>query len=69
MKNKIKVAVVFGGQSGEHEVSVVSAASVIGALDIEKYEIETIGITKDGRWYWGAKPGEWKIEPEKITPA
>lgn len=50
MKNKIRVGVIFGGRSGEHEVSLVSASSVIKALDKDKYEAVMIGITKDGRW-------------------
>lgn len=50
---KLKVAVVFGGRSGEHEVSLVSATSVIKALSPEKYEVVEIGITKDGKWYRG----------------
>ena len=41
---------IFGGRSAEHEVSLVSAASVIQALDKEKYEIVPIGITPEGRW-------------------
>ncbi|NLI91683.1 MAG: D-alanine--D-alanine ligase [Peptococcaceae bacterium] len=68
MKKKITVLVIFGGQSGEHEVSVISADSVIQALNIEKYEIETIGITKEGSWYWGVKPQEWKGETGRILP-
>jgi D-alanine-D-alanine ligase len=44
------VGVIFGGRSGEHEVSLVSATSVIQALDKEKYEVVPIGITKEGRW-------------------
>lgn len=68
MKKKTKVLVIFGGQSGEHEVSLVSADSVLRALDIEKYEIETIGITKSGRWYWGVKPQEWKEMKGQILP-
>jgi len=68
MSNKIIILVVFGGQSGEHEVSVVSADSVIKALDIEKYDIETLGITKEGKWYWGVKPGDWKQESGRILP-
>jgi len=48
--NKIKVGVVFGGRSAEHEVSLVSAASVINALDKERYEIVPIGISPEGRW-------------------
>src|SRR3954470_4458761 len=47
---KIRVGVLFGGRSGEHEVSLLSAASVLNAIDKEKYEVVPIGITKDGRW-------------------
>jgi len=47
---KIKVGILFGGRSGEHEVSLLSAASVLGAIDRSKYEIVPIGITKEGRW-------------------
>ena len=43
-------AFLFGGRSGEHEVSLLSAASVLNAIDKEKYEVVPIGITKDGRW-------------------
>jgi D-alanine-D-alanine ligase len=50
MQRKLRVGVVFGGRSGEHEVSLVSAASVIQALDKEKYEVVPIGITPEGRW-------------------
>ena len=51
--SKLRVAVLFGGRSGEHEVSLVSAASVIEHLDREKYEVIPIGITKQGRWIAG----------------
>jgi D-alanine-D-alanine ligase len=47
---KIRVGIIFGGRSGEHEVSLASARSVMGAIDPEKYDIVPIGITKDGRW-------------------
>ncbi len=47
---KIRVGILFGGRSGEHEVSLLSAASVLKAIDQEKYEVVPIGITKDGRW-------------------
>lgn len=50
---KIRVAVLFGGRSGEHEVSLVSATSVIENLDKEKYEVIPIGITKEGKWITG----------------
>jgi D-alanine-D-alanine ligase len=47
---RLRVGILFGGRSGEHEVSLASAASVIRALDPEKYEAVPIGIDKDGRW-------------------
>lgn len=47
---KKNVAVIFGGRSSEHEVSCVSAATVIRSLDTEKYNVILVGITKDGRW-------------------
>ena len=47
---KIRVGILFGGRSGEHEVSLLSAASVVKAIDKTKYEVVPIGITKDGRW-------------------
>ncbi|MGI6574434.1 MAG: D-alanine--D-alanine ligase family protein [bacterium] len=50
MKRKIKVGLMFGGRSGEHEVSLMSATSVLAALDLDKYEPVPIGITKEGRW-------------------
>jgi D-alanine-D-alanine ligase len=47
---KLRVGILFGGRSGEHEVSLLSAASVLKAIDKTKYEVVPIGITKDGRW-------------------
>ena len=47
---KLRVGILFGGRSGEHEVSLLSAASVVNAINKEKYEVVPIGITKDGRW-------------------
>src|SRR6202140_2413453 len=47
---KIRVGILFGGRSGEHEVSLLSAAAVVNAIDKTKYEVVPIGITKDGRW-------------------
>jgi D-alanine-D-alanine ligase len=49
-KRRIRVGVVFGGRSGEHEVSLRSARSILDALDPERYEALPIGITKDGQW-------------------
>jgi D-alanine-D-alanine ligase len=50
---KTRVCVIFGGRSGEHEVSIVSATSVMNALDKSKYEVIPVGITKSGRWIAG----------------
>jgi D-alanine-D-alanine ligase len=61
---RLRVGVLFGGRSGEHEVSLASAASVIRALDPEKYEAVPIGITKDGRWLVGT--GGQKMLPEVL---
>jgi D-alanine-D-alanine ligase len=47
---KLRVGVLFGGRSGEHEVSLLSAASVVNAIDKTKYEVVPVGITKEGRW-------------------
>jgi D-alanine-D-alanine ligase len=47
---KLRVGILFGGRSGEHEVSLLSAASVLNAIDRTKYEVVPIGITKDGHW-------------------
>lgn len=47
---KIRVGILFGGRSGEHEISLLSAASVFKAIDRAKYEVVPIGITKEGRW-------------------
>ena len=48
--SKLRVGILFGGRSGEHEVSLLSAASVLNAIDKDKYDVVPIGITKDGRW-------------------
>jgi D-alanine-D-alanine ligase len=49
-KKKLRVGILFGGRSGEHEVSLLSAASVLNAIDRTKYEVIPIAITKQGRW-------------------
>src|SRR5574337_392340 len=53
---RIRVGIIFGGRSGEHEVSLASAASVLGALDRSRFDPVPIGITKDGRWLVGGDP-------------
>jgi D-alanine-D-alanine ligase len=50
-KNRIRVGVLFGGRSGEHEISLRSALTVMSAMDPKRYEIVPIGIDRDGRWY------------------
>jgi D-alanine-D-alanine ligase len=50
MAKKIRVGILFGGRSGEHEVSLLSAASILQAIDRKKFAVTPIGITKEGRW-------------------
>jgi len=50
MKKKLRVGILFGGKSGEHEVSLRSANSILKAIDRKKYDVVEIGITKQGRW-------------------
>ena len=52
MKKKIRVAILFGGQSAEHEISLISARNIVEAMDKKKYEIVSIGIDKQGRWFY-----------------
>jgi D-alanine-D-alanine ligase len=63
-KRRLKVGVLFGGRSGEHEVSLASAASVIRGMDTDKYEAVPIGITKDGHWLIGT--GAQKMLPDVL---
>ena len=50
MTTKTRVVVLFGGRSGEHEISCATAASVLAAIDREKFEVAPVGISADGRW-------------------
>lgn len=54
MKQKLRIGLIFGGRSGEHEVSIRSARSVIEAIDRSKYEVVPIAITKEGNWLGAA---------------
>ena len=56
MRQKLRVGIIFGGRSGEHEVSLMSARGVIGAIDKDKYEVVPIGITREGRWLASGDP-------------
>ena len=51
MKKKLRVALLFGGKSAEHEISVISARNIFAAMDKKKYEVIAIGIDKQGRWF------------------
>ena len=72
--SKIRVAVLFGGVSSEHEISLKSAANVIQNLPKDKYEVIPIGITKKGRWLFypgdvkNIPLGQWDANPD-CTPA
>ena len=56
MSEKIRVGVVFGGRSGEHEVSLASARGIMGALDPDRFDVTPIGITREGRWLVEGEP-------------
>ncbi len=70
MKDKKRIAVIFGGQSSEHEVSRFSAEAVLKHMDTDKFDVAMIGITKDGRWLSYDGPlellgtGEWQALAE-----
>lgn len=55
-EHKLNVALLFGGRSGEHEVSLNSAQSIYKAIDRNRYNVETIAISKLGQWFWGEIP-------------
>ena len=63
MNNKLKLAVIFGGMSTEHDVSIVSGISIIKNLNKDKYQIFPIYIDKNGNWY------EYIKNIKEITPA
>ncbi len=70
---KLKVAVLFGGVSSEHEISLLSAYSVLTNIPVDKYDVFCVGITKKGRWmyypgeYEYIKTGEWEQNPDCST--
>jgi D-alanine-D-alanine ligase len=66
LKKRIRLGVLFGGRSGEHEISLLSAASVLRVLDPAKYEVVPIGITREGQWRVGSTPRELAGEPERV---
>lgn len=66
MDKKIKLAVIFGGRSGEHEVSLASARAVLDVIDPGRYELFQVGITHDGAWLTGDDVHQ-KFESEQIA--
>ncbi len=54
---KIRVAVVMGGRSSEHDISIASARSVLESLDPERYEAVTVAIDREGRWELSGRTG------------
>jgi D-alanine-D-alanine ligase len=67
MSRKIRVAVVYGGRSSEHGVSVVSAGSVLSAFDPDRYEVVPVGITREGGWVLtGADPAKLQITGREL---
>ena len=71
---KTKLCILFGGRSSEHEVSLSSAYGVINNVDRDLFDVVTIGITKDGKWYLydgdaeKIKDGTWSSDEERIVP-
>ena len=68
MAKKLRVGILFGGRSGEHEVSLLSAASILKAIDRNKFDVVPIGITKEGRWL-AAADATGLLEGDKTSVA
>ncbi len=68
MAKKLRVGILFGGRSGEHEVSLLSAASILKAIDRKKFDVVPIGITKEGRWL-GASDAHGLLEGDSSPVA
>ena len=62
---KLRIGILFGGRSGEHEVSLLSAASVLEAIDHARYDVQLIGITKDGRWLTAGDAADLLPSPKR----
>lgn len=67
MKKRIKVGVIFGGRSAEHEISLLSARNVIDAIDKDKYDVVLIGIDKGGKWYLNDNNARFLLEDNKTS--
>ncbi|MGH2540489.1 MAG: hypothetical protein ACRDGK_08210 [Actinomycetota bacterium] len=66
MTERRRVLVLFGGRSAEHEISCISARSVMDALDPERYEVIPVGITREGRWQVMAGPPAVPVETGRM---
>lgn len=70
---KKTIAVIFGGASSEYEISLMSSAFIIRNLSHEKYDVKTLGITRDGKWYLYSGPtenienGSWVSDPNNVS--
>jgi D-alanine-D-alanine ligase len=67
-KKKLRIGILFGGRSGEHEVSLLSAASILKAIDRTKYDVVPIGITKQGQWITSAEAQQLLTGSTKPAP-
>src|SRR5271157_4330788 len=67
-KKKLRIGILFGGRSGEHEVSLLSAASILKAIDRKKYDVVPIGITKEGRWVTAAEAQQLLTGQPELAP-
>src|SRR3954447_19799972 len=66
-QRKVRVALLFGGRSGEHAISAATAAGVLRAIDREKYEVIPIGITRDGQWVVASDdPAVWELRSDRL---
>ena len=66
-EKKLRIGLVFGGRSGEHDVSLASARSVMTNLDTNKYEVVPIGITRTGTWLLGTEPARLQAANENVS--
>ena len=69
MVDRIRIAVIFGGRSGEHPVSCLSAASIVANLRRDRYEVIPVGIRTDGTWVVGTDSDEVRASPQAALPA
>jgi D-alanine-D-alanine ligase len=66
-QRKVRVALLFGGRSGEHAISAATAAGVLKAIDRDKYDVIPVGITRDGRWVVASDdPAVWELRSDRL---